>query len=425
MSSALAPAAVTAVLRELLHDALVDHGVSTLVADADVSAVAPDRIALGNGETGRLNLYLYGVTPNAGWRNVGLPSRNGHGERLTNPPLALDLHYLLAAYGAEDLHAEVLLGHAMQRLHEVPVLERATIRTILAQPTILAGRLADAGLADQVEQIKLTPEPMSTEEISKLWAAFGASYRPSAAYRASVVLIEAEAPVRTALPVLTRGPRHPVTGAERGPVVVASLVPPFPTLTEIRPPNAQPAARLGEPVRLRGHHLDGAAHAVVFTHTRLDAVLEVAPAAGDVAAGEVAVTIPAGAPEDWPAGLYAVHVALTREGEARTTNTLPLALAPTLDAAGIVVDVDGSATTFTVPVAPEVRPAQRASLVVGDREAVAEEHTAQTDALTFRLEDLAPGPYFVRLRVDGVESILVDRNASPPAFLASQQVTVP
>lgn len=425
MSSPLALAAVTAVMRELLHDALVDHGVSTIVAGADVTAVAPDRIPLGNGEAGGLNLYLYGVTPNAGWRNVGLPSRNGNGDRLTNPPLALDLHYLLTAYGAEDFHAEVLLGHAMQRFHEVPVLERATVRAILQQPAILAGRLADAGLADQIEQIKLTPEPMSTEEISKLWAAFQASYRPSAAYRASVVLIEAAAPVRTPLPVLTRGERHPVTGAERGPVVVTGLVPPYPTLTEIQPPNRQPVAQLGEMVRLLGHHLDGTGHAVVFTHPRLDTAITLTPAAADIAADEIVVTIPSGVPEDWPAGLYAVHVALTREGAERTTNVLPLALAPTIDVAGIVVDVDGGTTTLTVPVAPEVWPAQRASLVVGQREAVAEDQPAQTDTLTFVMENLAPDTYLIRLRVDGVESVLVDRSVTPPAFLTSQQVTIP
>jgi hypothetical protein len=423
MSSALAIASVTAVLRELLHDALVDHDVSAIVADAEVTAVAPDRVPLENGETGRLNLYLYGVTPNAGWRNVGLPSRNGLGERLTNAPLALDLHYLLTAYGAEDFHAEVLLGYAMQRLHEVPVLERATVRAILGQATILDGRLAEAGLGDQVEQIKLVPEAMGTEEISKLWTAFQASYRPSAAYRASVVLIEAEEPVRTALPVLTRGPRDAVTGAERGPVAVAGLVPPYPALTGIAPPDAQVVARLGDAVRLLGHHLDGADHAIVFTHARLDATREVAPDA--VAAGEVAVTIPDDAPEDWPSGLYAVHVALTREGTARTTNALPLGLAPTIDVAGITVDTDGSTTTLEVPVAPEVWPGQRASLVVGQREVAAGEHAAPSDMLTFTLEDAAPGTHFVRLRVDGVESVLVDRSVTPPAFDLSQQVTIP
>ena len=49
---------------------------------------------------------------------------------LSNPPLALNnLHYLLSAYSGGDLHAEILLGYAMQLLHEMPVLTRAAIRT--------------------------------------------------------------------------------------------------------------------------------------------------------------------------------------------------------------------------------------------------------------------------------------------------------
>lgn len=423
MSSALAVASVTAVIRELLRDALIDHGVSTIVAGADVTAVAPDRISLGNSATEGLNLYCYGASPNQGWRNAEFPARNGDGARLTNRPLALDLHYLLTAYGNDDLHAEVLLGYGMHRLHEVPVLERDTIRSVLGQPTLLSGRLADSDLADQVEQVKITPAILAAEEISKLWTAFQASYRPSAAYRASVVLIRAEEPLRTPLPVLTRGGRDAVTGEEEGVVTTPGLVLPYPTLTAVRPPDRQPVVRLGDTVRLPGHHLDGTGHAVVFVHSRFDVTHSVAP--DSVAGGEVTVTIPAGAAAAaaWPAGLYSVQVELTREGEDRTTNRLPLALAPTMDMGGVTVSTAGTTTTIDVPVAPEVRPGQTASLMVGQQEVPAEDHPTQTGTLTFLLEE-EPGTHFVRLRVDGVESVLVDRTASPPEFDASQQVTI-
>jgi hypothetical protein len=83
-------------------------------------------------ENTQLNLFLHQVTPNQGWRNDRLPSRDPSGRhRLTNPPLALDLHYLLSARGAEELHAEILLGYAMQLLHESPVLLRSAITTAL------------------------------------------------------------------------------------------------------------------------------------------------------------------------------------------------------------------------------------------------------------------------------------------------------
>src|SRR5207237_7889 len=53
------------------------------------------------------------------------------GERLSNAPLALDLHYILTAYGRADFQAEILLGYAMHLLHECPMLDRAAVRRAL------------------------------------------------------------------------------------------------------------------------------------------------------------------------------------------------------------------------------------------------------------------------------------------------------
>ena len=140
----------------------------------------------------------------------GPAARDAAGARLTNPPLALDLHYLLMAYGGDDFVAEILLGYAMQVLHETPVLTRAAIRAALVPQSPVTGAalppafkaLSAADLADQVEVIKIIPEALSTEEVSRLWAAFQAHYRTCAAYRASVVLIESARSTRAALPVL-------------------------------------------------------------------------------------------------------------------------------------------------------------------------------------------------------------------------------
>ena len=91
MSTALAIASVTAVLKNLLDNGIIDDQVvATTVGNVRVSTLAPDLISLDSNAPSRLNLFLYQVTPNSGWRNVGLPSRNGNGDRLTNAPLALD-----------------------------------------------------------------------------------------------------------------------------------------------------------------------------------------------------------------------------------------------------------------------------------------------------------------------------------------------
>ena len=120
--------------------------------------------------------------------------------------------------------------------------------------------LTASDLADQVEPIKITPAPMGPEEMSKLWAAIQSHYRPSAAYEVSVVLIEARSRRASPLPVLSRGPGDPVTHRDRGVVVNADLLPPLPTLFDAEPPPQQSSARLGETVTVTGVRLTGAGH---------------------------------------------------------------------------------------------------------------------------------------------------------------------
>jgi hypothetical protein len=213
MSNALALAAVSFVLVDLLNNGLIDRDISsTGVGDVSVTALAPNLLDDSAKGPSQLNLFLYQVTPNQGWRNVGFPSRDASGAGIDNPPLALDLHYLLMAYGSQPLHAEILLGYAMQLLHEMPILTRDAIRKSLSAPTQVQNgglppamlNLYTSELAEQVELIKIWPQILSTEEISKLWTAIQTHYRPTAAYQASVVLIESKASVKTALPVQYR-----------------------------------------------------------------------------------------------------------------------------------------------------------------------------------------------------------------------------
>lgn len=438
MSSPLAIAAVTAVLRDLLNNGLIDNNITGSIGNnVDVTTMAPDTIPLDttNGRT-QLNLFLHQVTPNTGWRNAGLPSRDDRGTRLSNPPLALDLHYLLTAYGLQDLHAEILLGYGMHLLHETPVLDRQAIRTALSGGAVDVSILPPAfqalsasDLADQVEQIRITPVTMGTEEMSRLWSAMQAHYRPTAAYQASVVLIEARRATRTALPVLTRGPRDIVTGREGGIVATAGMIPPYPMLTQIELPNMQIAARQGDTLTLRGHHLEGSNASVRFEHPRLAAPIDIALGV-NANSGRLDVALPnnVAAHAAWPPGTWSVTVSVQRAGEtfARSTNALPMQLAPRIDiGASAAVRAPSGTVTISLVFTPQVRPGQKVNLFAGGHEAQAANLTTQTGSLDFVFPALAAGAQFLRLRVDGADSLLLDRSVTPPQFDATQQMVIP
>lgn len=432
MSNALAIAGVTAVLKDLLDGGLIDHNVtSTMGQGVIVSALAPDAIQVGTDQTRRLNLFLHQATPNAAWRNINYPSRNAAGDRIRNPPLALDLHYLLTAYGTLDLEAEVLLGYAMQVLHETPVLARAAIRKALNPPVppvtgsllpTIYQALQASELADQIEQIKITPAVMNTEELSKLWTAFQTHYRPTAPYQVTVVLIESRKAAHAPLPVLMRG-KDPVTGGEIGVDVHASIVPPaFPEIQSIKLPHSRLAAQLGDAVELDGHDLDGTDHTLLLTNLRLGVSNTITPA---TSANASAVTFPlpnnAAALTDYPAGTYTAALQLKWGGDPnpRVTNQLPLSIAPTVTLASpnAKLAADGS-LTLQPSCTPDLLPEQRVFLILGSHEAPVDKFDPKTPRFVFK--NLAPGPYWVRLRVDGVDSPLVDYEASPPVFIAPQ-----
>ena len=438
MSTALAIAGVTAVLRDLLNDGLINHNVSGILGSSvTVSVQAPDRVVAANAaEASQLNLFMYLVTPNQGWRNEGLPGRDGSGhQRLSNPPLALDLHYLLSAYSGADLHAEILLGYAMQLLHETPVLTRAAIRTSLI-PSPPAGNtlppalraLADSGLAEQVELIKITPVVQSNEELSKFWTATQSHLRPSAAYIASVVLIQAQQPARSALPVLTRGPRD-AQGHETGIAVQPGLQASLPLLTSAQPPAGQNVAGIGDLVMLQGQALDGADRRVLLENDPWQVALEIAALPAQMPDRPAATTAGfslAGQAAALPVGIYRATLEVTRpdllnQAKRMASNRIALTLAPritnlpqTVARAG-----DGSAT-ITLQFTPELRSGQHAVLVLGSDEVAPLAAGATPSSLQFRIPNATPGNYLARLRVDGIESPIVDMSLAPgaaPQFL--------
>ncbi len=442
MSNPYAIAAVTHILTNLLEEE-VSPEVSPQIGNVGINAQAPDQILTNGGnDQPQLNVFLYRVTPNTGWQNSLLPSRDSRGDRLTNQPLALNLHYLLSAYGVDALHNEMLLGWGMHVLHENPVMSRPEIRLRLTEQEVLR----DSGLDEQVEHIRIAPENLNTEELSKLWTAVQSPYRPTAAYMVTVVLIEADEPTRTPLPVLTRGPRvqvdpgPPPTFRETGVFVQPSLIPSVPTIERLVFPQDNPdlpvaqnnpAIEVGQTLTIRGHHLSDDEVFVEFSNMQMGPpILMAVPASAT--ATEIEIELDAA--EGWGSGLYQVRVvlrhpdpdnpAVTVEGFSNKVAMLlvPAWSDPTFTRAG-------SQVTIRLTVSPAIRNGQPVSLIVGMQERPAEEFEGDETSVSFIYPDLPASPpnqpYPARLRVDGMESLLIDRSATPPSFLTTRELEVP
>ena len=414
MSTAYAIAGVTTVLQGIIERGVVAHGVSTAIGDdIVVSAVSPDRV----NDVPGLNLFFYQVTPNLGWRNECLPSRNARAERMTNQPLALDLHYLISANGTSDLFSEILLGSAMQTLHETPFFGRNDVRSLLSPPLLpdvdeILNALDASGLADQLEQIKITPEYLSNEDMSKLWSAVQSNYRPSAAYMATVVLIEAEQPARSPLPVLTRGI-----------VVRPDLIPPTPTISAIEYADQQNVTRLGEEVAINGYHLNGP-NVRVQLLIQSEALVADFPISGDATNQRITFNMPVDT-TTWRSGVYQLSLIMDDEdGDAIESNRVSLTIAPQFSGFNAARNGDDS-VTVDLTVSPEVHDNQTVSLILGQVQQFSEDFDDQTGNVSFEFPVLPAGDYWVRIRVDGIDSVLINRGVAPPSFHANQEVAVP
>lgn len=395
MSNALAIAAVTATVRNLLF-----RGINDTVPGADVSTRPPDKARDGIRDP-QLNLFLYHAAIDPAWRNMDMPDRVRPGEA-GHPPLPLNLHYLITAFGEDndDSAGHRLLGAAMRVLHDHPLLG----------PRELRAALPESDLHRQVERVRITNQALTLDEMSKLWTTFQTQYRVSTAYQISVVLIESRRPLRAPSPVLMRGP------GDTGPTVIPSLELPVPTLDDIVPG----AAPTGAEIVLTGHHLDGGDVRLRFTHRALEDPVILEPPI-DGGARERRAVLPAAL----PAGPATVAALVDLPAAELPSNELPLTVEPHItsplpvnanrDAAGRV--------TLAIDVAPAVVDGQDALLLVSDRQVAAAPFAAPTSSLAFSFP-IAPGEYPLRLRIGGTDSRLIDRSTTPPSYDPLQRLVV-
>jgi len=254
MSTYLAIGGVSKTLRALLRDrmdlpaASVKVTVQTPKANGNGSDPDPDLDP-------RVNLFLYSVTENPHLKNQEIPG-HGHPGTYGKPPLSLDLHYLMTAYGhttddsdsQNEALAQQVLGSAMRVLHDYPVITDELVDSN-------GDPILDSELHDAYERVRLTLSPISLEDLSKVWTALESPYRLSVAYKVNVVQIESKQPRRYPKPVgepKGEGPRV-VTTPFQGPRIEQLLV--------IRKDETQertvPYARIDDTLVLKGRNLGG------------------------------------------------------------------------------------------------------------------------------------------------------------------------
>lgn len=118
-----------------------------------------------------VNLFLYHILENAELRNQPL-IREGN-NRLRNPPLFLNLHYLVTPYAKTQKEVHRIMTETMRVFHDYSN--------------------QDLSVGDRPpHQLRIVLEPLSIEDIFKIWRALGRPYRLSVSYFVQVVRIESK-----------------------------------------------------------------------------------------------------------------------------------------------------------------------------------------------------------------------------------------
>jgi hypothetical protein len=421
MSNELGVTAVTRTIRQLLTDGVApkwgtDVPGGDLLKQLFIETLPPHLVRKKHVSENVINIYLYRTDLNGAWRNQPLPAA-GKGSS-ANPPLALNLDYLITAWGEDDQEevAHFFLGQAMRVLHDTALMPRQTLFDVLKK----------AHVHDQIDRITITPKTLNLEEMMNLWSVFQSEYRVSAAYLITVVLIESKVPPRSALPVLMRGPND--SGID-------ALAAAAPVIDSARAATGFGAVRLGEELVIAGQRLDTAGLTARLRHPFMPAAVElpVLP----VSATEARVQLPAaaagsGVAAAWPAGVYSLSLAVVRPGKPTwTTNEVPFALAPSITATPATQQPPAT-FELTIEAIPQIHPSQSAFVLWDDVQLTPKSVTnvpGDPDAATEVKADvdvvIAPvAVHRVRLRVDGIDSIPIVQSGAIYKFDDAQSVEV-
>jgi len=398
LSTYKAIAGVSSTLKTLLRDRMTETPLDITIAPPDVVV---DSIS-GR----RINLYLYHMSENPYLKNLEIPGE-GYPGAYGNPPLSLDLRYIFTAFGTKetgpdaDLEAQQILGDAMRVLHDISII---TPDLVEEKKPLPKPRILDPSLLGEFEQVKITFQPAGLDEISKIWTALpNVNFRRSVLYEVSVVQVQSRKSRNIALPVkFNRGYALPL----RSPLIEQIFR--QPPLIDNQP---VAAVEQGETLRLIGTNFRSPITAVSIDG--LSATIS------SISATQIDVVVPVGSLK---IGLHTLQIQqdiMLNEVDAQPpvqrtafhSNLAGFMLLPHI--APVTPPSASAGGVVTVSVQPAVMPTQEKLLLLGDNVVVADPvpfDSAPSTSITFTLpiapDAVAPGSYFLRVRIDGAESRL-------------------
>jgi hypothetical protein len=157
-------------LIDLLWVSIKDDSIvkGIITSESQISLISPKETVDSNASE-KLCVFLYRITEFSTMKNV--PSNNVN----KNPPLYLTLHYLFVPYTENAENDQLIMGKILQVFVDNPVL----------RGSILHGALANTG-----EDLRVTMDSLSPDDLNKIWTVLSSPYKITLSYSVSPVIIE-------------------------------------------------------------------------------------------------------------------------------------------------------------------------------------------------------------------------------------------
>lgn len=145
------------------------------------------RATTGTVSESSISVWLYRVVRNEFLLNRQ-PARPT-ADRIAYPGIPINLHYLITPMHSDPEMQQVILGKVLQVFHDY---------------ALLRGAQLEASLSDSTEELRLSLETLSLEELTRVWSALIEPYQLSVSYSVQVITIDSALEPLKSTPVEAR-----------------------------------------------------------------------------------------------------------------------------------------------------------------------------------------------------------------------------